>query len=119
MGIKYYHSLPQQIRIGYFLADAEGNFLYQVEGSEFVKNLPRVTICTILDGDKLAIGFATCSSKDQYKKKVGQRIAYARALNKPYAVVDVPDIKEIHNISKKYINEIFEIETKRIYGVSD
>jgi len=119
MGIKYYYSAPQQIRCGYFLADAEGLPLYQFSESYFVKNLPRVTVCTILDGNKLSIGYATCTSKDQYVKRIGQNISKARALKKPYAVVEISDIKEIHNISEKYINEIFDLESKRIYGVSD
>jgi hypothetical protein len=119
MGIKYYYSAPQQIRKGYYLADAGGNIIYEFEGSEFIKNVPRVTICTILDGDKLSIGFTTCTGKDQFVKKIGQKIAKARAIKRPYAVVEISDIKEIHNISNKYISEIFDLETKRIYGVSD
>ena len=118
MGIKYYYSAPQQIRSGYFVSDVNGNILYKFPGSSFVKNLPRVIICTILDGTKLSIGFATCSHKDQYVKKIGQKIAMARALKKPYATVEISNIQEIHDISQKYVSEIFENETKRIYGVS-
>ena len=116
MKIKYFYSEPQQIRLGYLLADAKGNTIYNFDDSKFVKNLPRVTICTILDGDSLSIGFATCSSKDQYVKKIGQHIAYVRATKKPYAVVKIDNIKDIHTISEKYVDEIFDLETRRIYG---
>ena len=116
MGIKYYHSAPQQIRLGYFLADAEGNEIYMYSGSTFVKNMPRITICSILDGNKLSFGYATCSSKDQYKKKIGQSIAKIRAEKKPYKVIELDDLKDVHIISDKIIDEIYDLETKRIYG---
>lgn len=118
MGIKYYYSAPTQIRCGFFIADAEGNWLNDLPiKSVLVKNLPRVVICSILDGNKLSFGFATCSSKEQYCKKRGQRIAYARAIGKPYKVVELEDIKTIHDISAQIIDEIFDLETKRIYGI--
>ena len=119
MGIKYYHSVPQQIRLGYFIADAEGKLIFQFDGSTFIKELPRVTVCTILNGNQLSIGYATCSHKDRYNRKVGNMIAYARASKKPYAVVTVENKQEIHEISAKYVDEIFDLETKRIYGVSN
>jgi hypothetical protein len=46
-------------------------------------------------------------------------IAYARASKKPYTVVTVENKQEIHEISAKFVDEIFDLETKRIYGVSD
>ena len=115
MGIKFYHSAPQQIRQGYFLADAVGNIMYVFNESKFVKNVPRVTICSILEGNKLSFGYTTCSSKDQYIKKRGQHIAYIRALKKPYVVYELDDSSNIHEISSKVIDEIFEKETARIY----
>lgn len=117
MGIKYYYSAPTQIRCGLFIADAEGNWINDLPvKSTLVKNLPRVVICSILDGNKLSFGFTTCSSKEQYSKKRGQRIAYARAIGKPYKVIELEDIKTIHDVSAKIIDEIFNLETKRIYG---
>ena len=115
MGIKYYYSAPQQIRLGYYLADVGGNYLYTLPNSKLVKNLPRVTICSILEGNKISFGFATCSSKEQYVKKRGQAIAHARALKKPYAVYEVNSIEEVHKVSDQVIKEIFELETSRLY----
>lgn len=117
MGIKYYHSAPQQIRCGFFLADAEGNKIADCKTkSILIKNLPRVTICSILDGKQLSFGYATCSSKEQYSKRRGQRIAYARALGKPYVVYQLDDIKDVHEISARVVDEIFDLESKRIFG---
>lgn len=115
MGIKYYYSAPQQIRLGYFLADAVGNYLYTLPNSKCVKNLPRVTICSILKDNILTFGFATCSSKDQYIKKRGQKIARERAIKNPYAIYEVNNVEEIHSVTDKVIEEIFKLETLRIY----
>lgn len=120
MGIKYYYSAPTQIRIGYYLANDDGLPIYTFAHSKLYKNLPRVTICSILEGDKLSFGYTVCSSKDQYVKKLGQRISYARASTKPYVVYHVSNTQDIHEISRKVVDEIFEKETNRIYGtVSD
>ena len=117
MGIKYYYSAPQQIRCGLFLADAEGNPVAPIPvKSKLVKNLPRVVICSVLDGNKLSFGFATCSDKEMYSRKRGRAIAYARAIGKPYTVFELSDIKDIKEVSARIVDEIFEIESKRIYG---
>lgn len=117
MGIKYYYSAPMQIRSGLFLADANGTWINSLPiKSQLVKSLPRVVICSVLDGNTLSFGYATCSSKEQYSKKRGQRISYARAIGKPYKVVELEDIKTIHEVSANIIDEIFDLETKRIYG---
>lgn len=117
MGVKYYYSAPVQIRRGYFIADAEGNWLNDLAvKSELVKNLPRVVVCSVLEGNKLSFGFATCSSKEQYSKKRGQSISYARAIGRPYKVVELENIKTIHDVSAQMVKEIFALETKRIYN---
>lgn len=115
MGIKYYHSAAQQIRQFTALTDVNGDVLYVFPDSKFVKNQPRVTVCSILDGNVLRFGYTTCASKDNYVKKIGQTIAYNRAIKKPFKVVTIEDMKDIHNISDAIISEIFELETKRIY----
>ncbi len=119
MGIKYYYSAAQQIRTIKCIADANGNILYEFENSTFVKNLPKITVCTVLDGKTFSVGFATCSSKDQYSGKMGRKIALARALNHPYYKTELEDIKSIHDVTNTIVNEIFDKETKRIYHVSD
>ncbi|MBQ8132606.1 MAG: hypothetical protein IJ193_08955 [Bacilli bacterium] len=118
MGTKYYYSAPMQIRCGFFIADAEGNWLNDLPiKSTLVKNLPRVVVCSVLEGNRLSFGYCTCSSNEQYSKKRGQRISYARAIGKPYKVIELDDIKTIHDVSAKIIDEIFDLESKRIYGV--
>lgn len=117
MGIKYYYSAPQQIRCGLFLADAEGKPIAPIPTkSKLIKNLPRVVICSVLDGTKLSFGFATCSDKEIYCRKRGRAIAYARAIGKPYVEYELQDIKDIKEISARVVDEIFDLESKRIYG---
>lgn len=115
MGIKYYYSKPTQVRMVPCFADAEGNIIGEAGNSVFVKWIPRVVICSILDGNKVSFGYTTCSKKDLYKQKVGQHISYIRALNKPYATVELNDISEIKEVSNRIISEIFEKESKRIF----
>lgn len=115
MGIKYYYSAPQQLRQALVIADCNGNTVYQFDNGKLVKMFPRVTICSILDGNKLSFGYTVCSDKDQFVRKIGQKISYARALNKPFMVIENFEMKDIHIISEDVINKIYEIETKRIY----
>ena len=53
MGIKYYYSKPTQVRMVPCFADAEGNIIGEAGNSVFVKWIPRVVICSILDGNKV------------------------------------------------------------------
>ena len=115
MGIKYYYSIPQQIRQALVLTDAVGNPIYVFENSKFIKNLPRVTICSILNGNTLSFGFTTCASKDTFKRKVGQKISRERALKKPYKTVVIEDMSDIHTISDAIVAEIYKMETSRLY----
>lgn len=117
MGIKYYYSAPQQIRCDLFLANAEGKPIAPIPTkSKLIKTLPRVVICSVLDGNKLSFGFATCSDKDTYSRKRGREIAYSRAIGKPYTVFELPDLKDIREVSARIVDEIFDLESKRIYG---
>lgn len=115
MKAKFYYSVPQQIRSVNVLSDASGNIIYVYPKTKLVKNLPRITICSILDGDTLSFGYSTCSHKDTYVKKLGQHIARQRAELNPYKKVTIEDKKDIHVISDAIVSEIFELETKRIY----
>lgn len=116
MGIKYYYSASQQIRSKLVLTDGQGNEIADINAKlKLVKSLPRVTVCSVLDGLKLSFGYATCSVNEKYSKKKGQAISYARAIGKPYAVFELSDIKDIHEVSSRIIDEIFDLETKRIY----
>lgn len=117
MGIKYYYSAPTQVRTVTCVADAEGRIIGPFNRkSNFVKWLPRVVICSILDENKLSFGYTTCSHKDLYTKKRGQKIAYARALNKPYEVVEISNTSDIKEVSARIITEIFDKESARIFG---
>lgn len=43
------------------------------------KSKPIVTVCLLVDGDKVARGLAVCSLRDQPEKRKGRAIALARA----------------------------------------
>ena len=116
MGIKYYYSAPLQLRKLTVLADADGAVVYTFDKSEYIKTLPRVVVCSILSDDVLSFGYAVCSSKDTYNKKLGQIIAFNRARQKPYAIQKIEDMSKIHEISDEIVQSIFDKETARIYG---
>lgn len=115
MGIKYYYSKPTQVRMVPCFADAEGNIVGVAGKSTFVKWIPRIVICSVLDGNKVSFGYTTCSNKDLYKQKLGQHIARERALNRPYVSIELGDISEIKEVSTRIVSEIFDKESKRIF----
>lgn len=116
MRTKYYHTPAGQVRIGYFIADANGKFINDIpiQRSNLVRELPRITICSILDGNKLSFGYTTCSQKDRYIKKVGNKIAYDRALNNPCFVREMSEEENIHEISANIVDAIYEAELTRM-----
>ena len=115
MGIKYYYSVPQQLRWNKVLADANGHVILDLGESKFIKNLPRVIVCSILAGSNLSFGYATCCSKDQYTKKLGRHIAKNWAIMHPYKTVTVNTKEDIHKFTDDIIAEIYEKESNRIF----
>jgi len=113
--VRFYYSIPTQVRMVPSFADAQGIILGQAAPDVFVKWIPRVVICSVLNGNELSFGYTTCSKKDNYVKKIGQQKAYDRAINKPYKTVILNDISDIKDVSKEIVDEIFEIESKRIF----
>ena len=81
------------------------------ETSEY-EALPRITICGIYDNEAktMTYGVAKCSKKDTFKRKIGQKISYARAITKPYCVVQIHPEDKISNVfienAKKIEQEI-------------
>ena len=114
--ISFYYSIPTQIRMVPSFADVEGRILGQAGVSTFVKWIPRVVICSVLEGNILSFGFATCSEKDSFVREVGKKIAMERAVNNPFKTVTLDDLSNIKNVSQTIVDEIFEKESKRIFG---
>ena len=44
-----------------------------------IENKPRVTVCLMIDGEKISKGMAICCYKDNPCKKMGRKIARERA----------------------------------------
>ena len=106
MKVKYYYTNPLQLRSINVLTDANGNIVFAYdEDPTYIRDIPRATVCTILKDNTLSVGYAICSKKDHFNKKTGRNIAFARALNKPYAVVDVTD-KNIHEATEEVLATI-------------
>jgi hypothetical protein len=105
---KYYYG--EDLRKVYMgvVVDSHNNII-QVNEKFGLITLPRVTICGIYDNEEqtLSFGVAKCAEGDEFNKKLGQRITYARALNKPYRVVQ---IKPEDKISKLFITNAKDIE---------
>lgn len=68
------------------------------------KQPPVITVCGVYDEStgKLNIGLARCSEKDNFVKKVGKELAYNRAINTPYIIVQLP-------IGSKFSNIFYDI----------
>lgn len=112
MKVKYYYSSALQRVTLQAFADGNGVVVHIPDQKpKFVEDFIRFTICTILEDNKLSIGYAVCSKKDHFVKKVGRNIAFARALNKPYAVIDISN-RNIHEATDEIIDKI-------IYGKQD
>ena len=108
MGIKYYYSKPTQVRLVKVITDASGMKSFGILDSTFVKSFPRVTICSILEGDCLSFGYTVCAPKDVYRKNIGKKIAKGRAERNPSTVVHISDMKDINAISREIVNKIFD-----------
>jgi len=75
--------------------------------------LPRICICGIFDKDtnRISFGISRCSHKDQFVKKIAKDLARQRAIENPYAVIEVGDNK-IYDVfisySRKFESEILQ-----------
>ena len=105
---KYYYGADLRDCVRSVVVDGQNNVVK--EGKIYViEHYPRVTICGIYDNVEktMSYGVAKCSRKDTFVRKLGQKISYSRALNKPYRVVKIqPEDK----ISQLFITHAKDIE---------
>lgn len=87
--VRYYYSDPVFTVQAHINITKDGYRLKKFIGK--VKHDSRVTICGILNEstNTLSFGMARCSSKDVFKKSIGRKLAYDRALNEPLVQVKV------------------------------
>lgn len=105
---KYYYGEDLRRVLMHAIVDSHNNIV-QINEKYDVITLPRVTICGIYDNEEhtLSFGVAKCTKGDEFNKKLGQNISYARASKKPYRVVQInPEDK----ISKLFITNAKNIE---------
>lgn len=64
----------------------------------------RVSIAALQQDNKLIIGVAQCSDKDQFKKELGRTISEGRALKKPTETIEFIDMpgKTFHAWCQEY-----------------
>lgn len=91
---KYYYSKPAYVRYLRTFLNGQGDVLY-IDDKADVKNvrLPRITVASVHDKDTnmMYFGVAVCNVKDVFKKAIGRKLAYDRAINSPELVVDLTD----------------------------
>lgn len=106
---KYYYSKPAKKGCVDVILDSQNNIIEFGKKFWAVQYIPRVTICGIYDNEEhtMSYGIAKCCKYDEFNKKLGQEISYARALRKPYKVIK---IKPEDKISTLFIENARLIE---------
>ncbi len=67
----------------------------------------KVTLCGLLAENKITIGVSIQNPNDIYRRKVGNDIAYGRAMKRPQLVIDT--ITGIPKVTKQTLFEYFDI----------
>ncbi len=114
---KYYYSEALYKAKMDVIVNCHRYVLNEEDITEF-KPLPRITICGIYDDKErtMTYGVAKCSSKDIFKKKIGQRISYNRAFIRPYRIVNIKPEDKISEVFIKNARDIeYEILGKNYY----
>ena len=116
---KYYYGDDLRRAIAMVTVNSK-NMIIKINSMHTYDNIPRITICGIYDDVEktMSYGVAKCSSNDDFRRKLGQKISYHRALHKPYRVVN---IKPEDKISKLFITNARDIEKEvlKYYNVKD
>ena len=104
---KFYYSEDKRVAVARITYDGKGNVL-SVNKLYDEYRKPRVTICGIYDKEKqtMSYGIAKCNSLDEFNKKRGQQISYARAVNKPCLVVKIKEDDKVSKVYMKYAKQL-------------
>ena len=108
--IKYFYTPALQVRSFNLLCNGDGEVIESAPdfGGTYVKDLPRMVVCSIYDKEhkKMYFGTAVCSSKDNFCKKTAREISYKRAKEKPVHTIDVDDLDNIADLSRTTVQLI-------------
>ena len=71
----------------------------------------RFTLVGIVDEEEVRIGLSTCSEKNQFNKKVGNKIAEHRAFKRPIKTMLISELPEEagKNTKQRVINALVEL----------
>lgn len=107
---KYYYSEPFYKALAHVVVDNHGEVIDFLD-AYYKEAVPRITICGIWDTEKntMSYGYAVCSPKDQFEKKIGRKLAYDRALNKPQVIIYIPEDKAGPDV---FLNGAMDLESK-------
>ena len=109
---KYYYSKPAYVRYMRTILDGQGEVLFISDRTPApkAKRVPRICVASVYDKDKdmMYFGVSVCSPKDVFKKEVGRKLAYERALHKPVKKIRLTMKSNVRKTSTKYANEIID-----------
>lgn len=92
----------------------KNNHSKPVNGSKMsIKSLkqsrqPSFTVAGVVDGNELRIGLAKCSTKDQFSKKMGRRIAEGRARSES-SYSQIIEIQPEADVAKLFVSNALKI----------
>lgn len=102
--VKYFYTPALQVRSFNLICNGDGEVIESAPdfGGTYVKDLPRMVVCSIYDKEnkKMYFGQAVCSGKDNFNKKTAREMSYERAKTKPVRVVDVDELDNIADVSR-------------------
>ena len=108
--IKYFYTPALQVRSFNLLCSGDGEVIESAPdfGGTYIKDLPRMVVCSIYDKEhkKMYFGTAVCSSKDNFCKKTAREMSYKRAKEKPIHTIDVDDLDNIADLSRTTVQLI-------------
>lgn len=108
--IKYFYTPALQIRSFNLICSGDGEVLETPPdwGGKYVRDLPRMVVCSVYDSEKqiMFFGTAVCSHKDSFSKKIAREMSYKRAKENPVTVVNVDPLDNIAALSKLCVEKI-------------
>ena len=112
--VKFFYTPALQVRSFNLVCDANGEVIEYIPPFDgtFVKNLPRMAVCSVwdTDNDTLAFGSCVCSEKDEFDKDTAQLLSYMRAKSKPIVTICIGPESDVAVLSKRYVNKIINGE---------
>jgi TPP-dependent 2-oxoacid decarboxylase len=108
--VKYFYTPALQVRSFNLLCDGDGRVIESAPdfGGTYVKDLPRMAVCSVYDSEKqiMSFGVAVCSHKDNFCRKTAREMSYKRAKENPVHVTNIDPLDNVAAVSKLCVNQI-------------